>query len=85
VGRRIRGTLLAVQFIVLLGREEKVEGRAGRIHRPIKVAPLAFDPDEMSVRFSDAADDKLNKSPFRVLQNSHYDLKDVMTFPTSNG
>ena len=29
---------------VLLGREEKVEGRAGRIHRTIQVAPLAFDP-----------------------------------------
>jgi hypothetical protein len=30
---------------VLLGREEKVEGRAGRIHRSIQVAPLALDPD----------------------------------------
>jgi len=30
---------------VLLGREEKVEGRAGRIHRTIRVAPLALDPD----------------------------------------
>ena len=30
---------------VLLGREEKVEGRAGRIHRTIQVAPLASDPD----------------------------------------
>jgi hypothetical protein len=30
---------------VLLGREEKVEGRAGRIHRAIRVAPLALDPD----------------------------------------
>src|SRR5208337_111945 len=30
---------------VLLGREEKVEGRAGRIHRTIQVAPLALDPD----------------------------------------
>src|SRR5580692_2877536 len=30
---------------VLLGREEKVEGRAGRIHRTIKVAPFALDPD----------------------------------------
>jgi hypothetical protein len=30
---------------VLLGREEKVEGRAGRIHRTIQVAPLAFHPD----------------------------------------
>ena len=29
---------------VLLGREEKVEGRAGGVHRPIQVAPLAFDP-----------------------------------------
>jgi hypothetical protein len=28
---------------VLLGREEKVEGRAGRIHRTIQVAPLALD------------------------------------------
>ena len=27
---------------VLLGREEKVEGRAGGVHRPIQVAPLAF-------------------------------------------
>src|SRR5271157_5943771 len=25
---------------VLLGREEKVEGRAGGIHRPVKVTPL---------------------------------------------
>src|SRR5271165_7428923 len=30
---------------VLLGREEKVEGRARRIHRTIQVAPLALDPD----------------------------------------
>src|SRR5271165_7695686 len=30
---------------VLLGREEKVEGRAGRIHRTIQVAPLALDLD----------------------------------------
>ena len=30
---------------VLLGREEKVEGRAGRIHRTLQVAPLALDPD----------------------------------------
>ena len=30
---------------VLLGREEKVEGRAGRNHRTIQVAPLALDPD----------------------------------------
>jgi hypothetical protein len=30
---------------VLLGREEKVEGHAGRIHRTIQVAPLALDPD----------------------------------------
>jgi hypothetical protein len=29
---------------VLLGREEKVEGRAAGVHRPIQVAPLAFDP-----------------------------------------
>ena len=33
---------------VLLGREKKVEGRAGRIHRTIQVTPLALDPD---VRF----------------------------------
>jgi hypothetical protein len=30
---------------VLLGREEKVKGRAGEIHRPIQVAPFAFHPD----------------------------------------
>jgi hypothetical protein len=30
---------------VLLGREEKVEGGAGRILRTIQVAPLALDPD----------------------------------------
>src|SRR5208282_518919 len=30
---------------VLLSREEKVEGRPGRINRTIQVAPLAFDPD----------------------------------------
>jgi Exopolysaccharide synthesis, ExoD len=30
---------------VLPGREEKVEGRAGRIHRTIQVAPLALDAD----------------------------------------
>ena len=30
---------------VLLGREEKVEGRAGRIHRTIQVTPPAFHPD----------------------------------------
>jgi hypothetical protein len=35
---------------VLLGREEKVEGRAGRIHRTIQVAPLALDPDVGLVR-----------------------------------
>src|ERR1700738_5324308 len=29
---------------VLLGREEKVEARAGGVLRPIQVAPLAFDP-----------------------------------------
>jgi hypothetical protein len=29
---------------VLLGREEKVEGRTAGVHRPIQVAPLAFDP-----------------------------------------
>jgi hypothetical protein len=28
---------------VLLGRKEKVEGRAAGVHRPIQVAPLAFD------------------------------------------
>jgi hypothetical protein len=36
---------------VLLGREEKVEGRAGGVHRPIKVTPLGFHPD---LRFVDA-------------------------------
>jgi len=30
---------------VLLGREEKVEGRAAGVHRPVKVTPLAFHPD----------------------------------------
>jgi hypothetical protein len=30
---------------VLLGREEKVEGGTGGVHRPIQVTPLAFDPD----------------------------------------
>src|ERR1700686_3643060 len=30
---------------VLFGREKEVEGRAGRIHRPEKVTPLALDPD----------------------------------------
>jgi hypothetical protein len=30
---------------VLLGREEKVEGRPSGIHRTIQVAPLALDPD----------------------------------------
>jgi hypothetical protein len=30
---------------VLLSREEKVDRRAGRIHRPVEVTPLAFDPD----------------------------------------
>ena len=30
---------------VLLGREKEVEGSAGRIHRPVKVTPLAFYPD----------------------------------------
>ena len=30
---------------VLLGREKEVEGGAGRIHRPVKVTPLAFYPD----------------------------------------
>ena len=28
---------------VLLGRMEKIDGRAGRIHRTIQVAPLAHD------------------------------------------
>jgi hypothetical protein len=28
----------------LLGREEKVEGRAGGVDSPVEVAPLAFDP-----------------------------------------
>ena len=28
----------------MLGREDKVEGRAAGVHRPIQVAPLAFDP-----------------------------------------
>jgi hypothetical protein len=36
---------------VLLGREEKVEGRAGGVHRPIQAAPLAFNPQ---VGFVDA-------------------------------
>src|SRR5262249_10122428 len=30
---------------VLLCREKEVDCRTGRVHRPIKVAPLAFDPD----------------------------------------
>jgi hypothetical protein len=29
----------------LLGREQEVDRRAGRIHRPLKVTPLAFHPD----------------------------------------
>src|ERR1700738_1653640 len=29
---------------VLLSREKEVEGGAGRIHRPVKVTPLAFHP-----------------------------------------
>jgi len=28
-----------------LGREQEVDRRAGRIHRPLKVTPLAFHPD----------------------------------------
>ena len=31
---------------VLLGREEEVEGGTGRIHRPVKVTPLAFHTDK---------------------------------------
>ena len=30
---------------VLLGREQEVDCRTARVHRPIKVVPLAFDPD----------------------------------------
>src|SRR5271165_5517419 len=30
---------------VLLGGEKEVEGGAGGIHRPVKIAPLAFYPD----------------------------------------
>ena len=30
---------------VLLGREKEVKGGAGGIHRPVKVTPLALDPD----------------------------------------
>ena len=30
---------------VLLGREQEVDRRAGRIHRTIQVAPLALDPN----------------------------------------
>jgi len=30
---------------VLLGREEKIEGRTGRVKSPIKVTLLAFRPD----------------------------------------
>ena len=30
---------------VLLGREEKVEGRTGSVHRSVQVAPFALDPD----------------------------------------
>ena len=33
------------QEALCCGREEKVEGRAGRIHRTLQVAPLALDPD----------------------------------------
>ena len=52
-GPRVRMVLSAQRFgqealccgRVLLGREEKVEGRAGGIHRPVKVTPLAFHPD----------------------------------------
>jgi hypothetical protein len=29
---------------VLPGREQEVEGRAGGVHSPVEVAPLAFDP-----------------------------------------
>jgi hypothetical protein len=30
---------------VLLSREEKVQGRSARVHRPVEVTPLAFHPD----------------------------------------
>ena len=30
---------------VLLSREEKIQGRSARVHRPVEVTPLAFDPD----------------------------------------
>jgi len=30
---------------VLLSREEKIQGRSARIHRPVEVTPLAFHPD----------------------------------------
>src|SRR6201982_4164610 len=36
---------------VLFGRKKEVDGRAGRIHRTIQVAPLALDPD---IRLVDA-------------------------------
>jgi len=29
---------------VLLSREEKIQGRSARVHRPVEIAPLAFDP-----------------------------------------
>ncbi len=30
---------------VLLSREEKIQGRSARVHRPVEVTPLAFHPD----------------------------------------
>src|SRR5262249_53562611 len=30
---------------VLFGREEKIQGRSARVHRPVKVTPLALNPD----------------------------------------
>ena len=48
-GRFCRPKALALKALccgrVLLGREEKVEGRTGRVKSPIKVTPLAFHPD----------------------------------------
>src|SRR5271166_5852530 len=30
---------------VLLSREEKIQGRSARVHRPVEITPLAFHPD----------------------------------------
>jgi hypothetical protein len=64
---------------IAFGRKEKVEGRAGRIHRTIQIAPLALDPDVGLVRPSTVG------GRFESPAQTSFHFRGVTLHPSPNG